>query len=164
MVWKRQVLVVANVTAASDELLAELDRRSGETPTGFTLLIPAGVGAARQAAAERLEGAVAGLRERGLDVEGVLGDGDPLVAVAESWDPQRYDEIVVSTLPVSVSKWLHADLPHRIERQTGAIVKHIVAHPPPAEPHTVPAPAPEHHGVLTPLTVLSWGARPAQPH
>lgn len=164
MAWKRQVLVVANVTASSDELIAELERLAAQTPTDFTLMIPAaGVGAARQAIGERLDGAVAALRERGLHVEGVLGDGDPMVAVAEAWDPKRYDEIVVSTLPVSVSKWLYADLPHRIQRQTGAIVTHVVAHPPAEEPHTVSPPAAEHHGVLAPLTVLSWGARPAQP-
>ena len=27
-------------------------------------------------------------------------------AVSEAWDPKRYDEIIVSTLPPDVSKWL----------------------------------------------------------
>ncbi len=161
MVWKRQVLVVANVTAASEELVSALAERGSGGLAVFTLLIPAShVGNARQAAAEQLDRALAALHERGVEADGLLGDGDPMVAVAEVWDPKRYDEIIVSTLPVSVSKWLHADLPRRIERQTGAIVTHIVSAPPAEEPHTIPAPAGEHHGVLTPLTVLSWGARP----
>ena len=46
---------------------------------------------------------------------------------ADEWDPRRYDEIVVSTLPQMVSKWLHAGLPERIERITGARVTHVVS-------------------------------------
>ncbi len=161
MVWKRQVLVVANVTATSAELVSALEQRGSGGLAAFTLLVPAShIGNARHAAGEQLQRALEALRESGVEADGLLGDGDPMVAVAETWDPKRYDEIIVSTLPLSVSKWLHADLPRRIERQTGAIVTHIVSAPPVEEPHTVPAPEGERHGVLTPLTVLRWGARP----
>ena len=44
MAWKFSVLVVANVTAASDELLAALERRSERGACGFTLLVPASGG------------------------------------------------------------------------------------------------------------------------
>jgi hypothetical protein len=41
--------------------------------------------------------------------------------------PCRYDEVIVATLPTGVSRWMAADLPHRVERLTGARVTHIVA-------------------------------------
>ncbi len=50
-----------------------------------------------------------------------------MVAVQDAWDPRRFDEVIVATLPTGVSRWLAADLPHRIERLTGARVTHIVA-------------------------------------
>ena len=55
------------------------------------------------------------LREQGLEVDGSVGHADPVVAVTEAWDPNRYDEVIASTLPANISKWLHAGLPHRIE-------------------------------------------------
>ena len=45
------------------------------------------------------------------------------------WDPAKFDEIVVSTLPTGTSKWLQIDLPHRVERITGMPVEHVVASP-----------------------------------
>ena len=32
-------------------------------------------------------------------------------AVAETWDPRRHDEVIVSTLPGQSSRWIHGDLP-----------------------------------------------------
>ena len=68
-----------------------------------------------------------GLREAGVPVEGVVGDADPMVAVQDAWDPRRFDEVIVATLPTGVSRWMAADLPHRVERLTGARVTHVVA-------------------------------------
>jgi hypothetical protein len=86
-----------------------------------------------------------------------VGDGDPIIAVTEAWDPKRYDEIVISTLPSSMSKWLQADLPHRAEKITGAPVEHIVSQPPKPEHEVVSPPAHEKKGVMSPLSVLGWG-------
>jgi hypothetical protein len=47
--------------------------------------------------------------------------------VSEAWDPAHYDEIIVSTLPTGVSRWLQVDLPHRIAKLTDAPVAHVVA-------------------------------------
>ena len=55
----------------------------------------------------------------------MLGDVDPACAVIELWDPQRWDEILVSTLPASTSRWLRIDLPHRIARAVDAPVRHV---------------------------------------
>ena len=55
----------------------------------------------------------------------MLGDVDPACAVIEVWDPRRWDEILVSTLPTGTSRWLQIDLPHRIARAVDAPVHHV---------------------------------------
>ena len=49
-------------------------------------------------------------------VEGVIGDNDPFVAVTAMLDRERFDEVIVSTLPERVSRWLRRDLPARVEK------------------------------------------------
>src|SRR5215210_6080448 len=119
MAWTFSVLVVANVTATSRELMAALSERAQKDRCRFTLVVPAPVAGAegREAAQHRLEGALEQLRDAGLEAEGVIGDHDPLAAVTEEFDPARHDEIVIATLPTGVSKWLQVDLPHRVERE-----------------------------------------------
>src|SRR5690349_18916997 len=156
MAWKRSVLVVANVTATSDELASALDKRSQRSPAGFTLVVPATpFGGGREAAQTTLEAALEQLRAAGLEVTGQIGDSDPLVAVSEAWDPKRFDEIIVSTLPMRFSKWLHAGLPERVAKLTGAPVTHVVSAPPKPVPQSAPAPEHEDHGVMAPLSVLA---------
>src|SRR5690242_19031663 len=120
MTWKRSVLVVANVTATSDELLQQLCQRAEGRPTSFMLVVPATqFGGGHATAKAQLDDAVTQMAAAGLEVTGTVGHPDPIVAVSETWDPKHYDEIVVSTLPMRFSKWLHAGLPERIERITG---------------------------------------------
>jgi hypothetical protein len=161
MTWKRSLLVVANVTAASAELVAKVRERAAAGECQVTLIIPATpFGGGRQAALDQLDRALAELREVGVEAEGSVGDGDPLVAVTEAWDPQRYDEIIVSTLPLRFSKWLHAGLPERISKVTGAPVTHVVSEPPKPPVATSPPPAHDSPGdVMGPLKVLGWGGR-----
>jgi hypothetical protein len=161
MAWTFSVLVVANVTATSDELLETLRERGARDRCRFTLVVPApGVGpVGRDAAEQTLAEALEHFRKAGLEVEGVVGDHDPIAAVMDEWDPQKYDEIVISTLPTGVSKWLQVDLPHRIERTTGVQVTHVVAEPQRAEPRTEPVSKPDSLGVLSPLQALT-GKRP----
>jgi GABA permease len=163
MTWKRNVLVVANVTAASDELMTALKARAEKDPASFTLIVPATpFGGGREAALAKVQEAVTQLRAAGLEATGEVGDGDPLIAVTEKWDPKQFDEIVVCTLPMRFSKWLHASLPERISKLTGAPCTHVVAQPPKPALHTGPPPA--HDGAadsLGPLAVLGWGANRA---
>jgi hypothetical protein len=135
MAWTFSVLVVANVTATSKELVAALSQRAQRDRCTFTLVVPAPVGGSvgREAAKRTLDEALARLREEGLEVVGSVGDHDPLGAVADHYTPQAFDEIVISTLPTGVSKWLQVDLPHRIERATDATVTHVIAEPQRAE-------------------------------
>lgn len=164
MPWKRHVLVVANVTAGSEELLNVLRKRAEQGPTTVRMIVPATPFAGGRAAAmATLEAALAKLRDAGLDADGAVGPSDPLTAAIEAWDPKRYDEIVVSTLPMRLSKWLRAGLPARIERLTEAPVTHVVSQPPGHVLRTEPAPAREDRGVLMgPLSVLGWGAAPTK--
>ena len=39
---------------------------------------------------------------------------DPMDAIEETLHEEDFDEIILSTLPWSVSRWLHLDLPHRV--------------------------------------------------
>ncbi len=158
MTWKRNILVVANVTATSATLIEALKAQVDGSPAAFTLIVPATPGAGRSAARAKLTEALEQLRAAGIEVDGSVGDSDPLVAVTEAWDPKRYDEIIVSTLPLRVSKWLHAGLPERVAKLTGVQVTHVVSEP--EKPPVATAPPPRHDTAsqsLGPLGVLSWG-------
>ena len=128
------VLVVANLTAASTHLLDALKARAERAPIRVTLVMPAsgpGLGG-REAVRERLDEALEGMRAAGLEADGVVGDADPMEAVAECFDPARHDEVIVCTLPGRSSKWLQHDFPHRVARFTGVPVTHVVARRPAA--------------------------------
>jgi hypothetical protein len=125
--WQSNVLVVANRTAGSDELIETLKRRAGKDMTAFTLLVPADPGA-RADARDRLDTALARMRAEGLEVVGKLGvDSNPLFALTEEWDAAKFDEIVISTFPSGVSHWMNLDLPQRVAKLTDAPVEHVVA-------------------------------------
>jgi hypothetical protein len=150
---RKTVLVVANVTAASPELEAALLVVAGGRPTAFTLIVPATRAGGDQ---ERLAAALQQLRAAGLEIDGHVADGDPIIAISETWDPRRYDEIVVSTLPMHVSKWLNAGYPKRVADLTGALVTHVVAEPAAVATPSPPS-APREKSSLGPLSVLGWG-------
>ena len=132
MAWTTKLLVIANRTVDSETLREILLGRAARGPIELTLVAPASREAGdaitgRAVTQERLDRAVERMRDAGLQVEGVLGAGDPMVALQDVWDPRRFDEVVVATLPGGTSRWLTFDLPHRVERFTGARVTHIVA-------------------------------------
>ena len=74
----------------------------------------------------------------------------------EIWDPMKFDEVIVSTLPTGSSRWLGLDLPHRLEKLTSVPVRHVVSKPPPAEVPAGPPPKrPQRmRGVLAALGAL----------
>ena len=126
MAFSKRVLVVANRTADSEGLVEALRREAAECDVSFTLLVPATPGGGRTAARRQLKAALERLRGAGLEVDGTVGDQDPIVAVHEAWDPGEYDEVIVSTLSRDSSRWLEIDLPHRIAKITDAPVSHVV--------------------------------------
>jgi hypothetical protein len=108
---------VAHQTAATPRLLDEVRARAHRSPCRFTLLVPRPYwDPDTEAAATTLELAIPLLREAaGGDVEGIIGDNDPFVAVQQAVERGAFDEIIISTLPARVSRWLRRDLPHRAE-------------------------------------------------
>jgi hypothetical protein len=125
MPFKTKVLVLANQTANSEGLTEALRRRAERGDVTFMLLVPTGRGGSREAHDQLGEG-LRRFTEAGLEVEGRVCDADPIVAVHEIWDPGEFDEVIISTLARDSSRWLEADLPHRIARLTDAPVEHVV--------------------------------------
>jgi hypothetical protein len=164
---KANVLVIANRTAASPDLLAHLREMAERRAARFELLVPPTVpGAEGRAAAQvNLEAALERFAESGLDATGGVGtDCDPVVAAVEAYDPGRHDDIVVSTLPESASRWLGIDGPHRIGRATGALVHHVISREPREAPRPVRIERKPGPGVLAPLVALGYGRREVRHH
>jgi hypothetical protein len=113
----KRVLVVAHRTAATPRLLEEVRARARRSPCTFTLVVPRPYwDPETDEAAATLELAIPLLSEAaGGHVAGIVGDSDPFVAVQEAVEGGGFDEIIVSTLPARVSRWLRLDLPHRVE-------------------------------------------------
>jgi hypothetical protein len=127
-----KVLVVANRTADSDELHAALVGRAQDGPIDVTLMAPAAwevvdPHGGRQSALRRLNAALTRLAAAGITAKGVVGDADPVAAVQDIWDAERFDEVIVATLSYHLSRWLGLDLPHRVERLTGLPTRHVIA-------------------------------------
>ena len=127
-----KVLVVANRTADSDEVHAALVRRAQDGPIDVTLVAPAAwevvdPHGGRQSASRRLNAALTRLAAAGITARGVVGDADPVAAVQAIWDAERFDEVMVATLPHHLSQWLGLDLPHRVEQLTGFPTRHVIA-------------------------------------
>jgi hypothetical protein len=112
-----RVLVVAHQTAATPRLLEAVRDRASRSECEFTLLVPRPYwDPETDHAAVTLELAIPLLDEAtGGHVKGAIGDSDPFVAVKQAVERGEFDEIVISTLPARVSRWLRRDLPHRVE-------------------------------------------------
>jgi hypothetical protein len=136
MAEKAKVLVVANRTAESPELLDALRARAVQGPCEFTLLVPAtpqGIAwaadmhAGSQEAEQHRQAFVEELRAEGLDFgDAKVGDPDALAAVCDECNFNEYDEIIVSTLPLKLSRWLRVDLPRKVKAATGLPVTHVI--------------------------------------
>jgi hypothetical protein len=108
----RRILIVANRTAATPTLLDEVRRRVAAGPCVFCLLIPD----ARGNSGWTLDLALPLLEEAAQGpVTGSAAGPDPLEAVRSAVRHSDFDEVIVSTLPRRVSRWLRRDLPRRIE-------------------------------------------------
>ena len=120
-----RVLVVANRTAATPALIAAVKERAERGPARFTLLVPnTSRGIERYAdpedhadteAQNTLELALPLLEEAsGSEVTGMVGCPEPLDAIQDAVNLHGFDEIILSTLPKRVSRWLHLDLPSKL--------------------------------------------------
>ena len=113
-----RLLIVAHRTAATPKLLKAVAERAGRGSCSFTLLVPRPYwDPETNEAQSTLELAIPLLDEAaGSHVEGIIGASDPFEAVRQTLERESFDEVIVSTLPARVSRWLHLDLAHRIER------------------------------------------------
>lgn len=131
-------LVVGNQTLHGDHLEAAVRERAQVPGSSFYLLVPAthsaelerptgstsqpgqgGVAddAGLALARWRLRVAVDRLHELGIEAQGQVGHPDPFTAVIRLLAERRFDEILLSTLPRSLSRWLEVDLPGRLRRR-----------------------------------------------
>jgi hypothetical protein len=120
-----QILVVAHRTAATAGLGDAVRRRASEGPARFTLLVPrAAHGLHRlmdpedtdeSEARAILDFALPLLSDAaGSTVDGIIGDPTPLTAIEDALNKQPFDEIILSTLPAKISRWLRLDLPSKV--------------------------------------------------
>ncbi len=120
-----RVLVVAHKTAATPALMDAVRERAAKGPARFTLLVPKAVhGITRVAdpedapddeARDTMALALPLLEEAaGSHVEGLVGVATPLDAIQDAINVHGFDEIIISTLPGRVSRWLHLDLPRKL--------------------------------------------------
>ncbi len=130
-----RILIVANETAGGDHLREEVKHRVAHGPVHITLLVPATrphgsftwtEGQARAIAKTRMELAAAAWSDLGAEVETIVGVAPtPFDCVVDTLRGREFDDIIVSTLPHRISRWVRMDLPHRIERYTGLHVMHL---------------------------------------
>jgi nucleotide-binding universal stress UspA family protein len=116
------VLVVANRTAATPALAEAVRSRAALGPATFHLLVPDPAMPdwhphhTLTMANHVLELSIPILDEAaGAQITGsVSSRRDPMDAIEEILREQDFDEIILSTLPRSISRWLHLDLPRRV--------------------------------------------------
>ncbi len=139
-----RVLVLANQTVGSEELLDELRRIGADRDATYFVVAPASPietgtaathgpldveEATREIAQRRLDDTLLTLRSENLDADGALGDYRPLRALATAVDSFRPDQIVISTLPPEESVWHRFDVVDRARAEHGVPVTHVVATP-----------------------------------
>lgn len=133
-----RILIIANQTACGTELLAAVRERMKRGPCTFTLVVPATPiseqatwteGKAHDVASHRLHEAVQRFRGAGITVDGVVGDASPVLATNDALVADPHDEIILSTLPSGISRWLKMDLPHRIQQRFGLPVTTVIGEP-----------------------------------
>jgi hypothetical protein len=137
MAESANVLVVAHQTAATAPLLDAVRERAQRGPARFHLVVPRrphgldkvadpeehGAEEARRVLADALPKLSAAA---GQEVTGDIGDAEPLSAIQDAINLGDYDELIVSTLPLGISRWLKLDLVSKA-RGLGLPVTHVLA-------------------------------------
>jgi hypothetical protein len=123
---RRTILLVGNQTLERDAVLDEVATRAADGAQ-VLVVVPAthhrhdegdGADMGSALARHRLQGALERLRAMGIVADGEVGDADPYAATCRALAGHDIDEILLSTLPPSSSRWLSVDLPGRLRRHT----------------------------------------------
>ena len=120
-----RVLIVAHKTAATPPLLEAVRERAQRGRAAFTLLVPNSAHGLHkvvdpedqeQSEAEQVLALALPLLEdaAGAKVGGMIGDPSPMNAIQDAINLQGFDEVILSTLPARVSRWLKLDLPSKV--------------------------------------------------
>ena len=131
------VLLVANRTAATEGLADAVRARAQRGPATFHLVVPSHPQGMHKVvdpqegdegeAADNLDAALPVLSAAaGSEVTGYVGDAEPLMAIEDAVNRDHYDEIIISTHPPRISRWLHLDLVSKA-RGIGLPVTHVEA-------------------------------------
>lgn len=131
------VLVVAHQTAATAPLLDAVRERAARSPARFHLVVPSRphgldkvmdpADHGRDEATRAMEDALPKLSAAaGQPVTGEVGDSEPLMAIQDALSRGHYDETIISTLPLGISRWLHLDLISKA-KALGPPVTHVLA-------------------------------------
>ena len=124
-------LIVANQTLPSQALAEAIAERVRAGVTTFYVVVPAtpiGKGmtwdeeASRGEATERLDQFLAHLTEQRVEADGEVGDRDPVAAVRDALRSREVDEVVLSTFPPGISRWLGQDVPSKLRHNVGVPV------------------------------------------
>jgi hypothetical protein len=121
------VLVIANQTVVSAELLERIRKRAAQGPASFLIVAPQGDQEEHADADRRLRRALTELRGAGIEAHGQVVHPDPYTAAMHATNDERVDEIIVSTFPGERSGWLRRDLVQRLRKDTGLPVDHVVS-------------------------------------
>lgn len=134
VVSTRRLLVVANRTLGGLPLLEKVRAELDGGPVSVHVLAPAPAagesGSHEQAIAEareRLDRGIQRLAQLGAQVDGEVVDAEPHDAIMRLLQRDRFDELVVCTLPRGISRWLGHDLVGRLRREVDAPVTHVTA-------------------------------------
>ena len=119
----RSYLIVANQTLTSESLREAITARLADGPLRVHVVVPMSAGGgrlswdegeSRATATARLDEMLDRLKEMGVEADGEVGDRDPVNAVRDALRRQEADEVIVSTLPRGLSRWLGEDVPSRL--------------------------------------------------
>jgi hypothetical protein len=124
---EKNVLVIANETVLSPQLLERIRERAKRGPASFLIVAPQSDHVATLEADRRIRRALSLLRVEGIDAHGQVVEPDPVTAALTATHDERVDEIIVSTFPQARSGWLRRDLLERLRAETGLPVDHVVA-------------------------------------
>jgi len=121
------VLVIANQTVLSDELLDRIRKRGAQSKAAFLIVAPQGDDEQHEDADRRLRRALSELRGEGIDAHGQIVHPDPYTAAMHVVNDERVDEVIVSTFPGERSGWLRRDLVERLRKDTKLPVDHVIS-------------------------------------